>query len=133
MLHPSYSELMEAVNSRAEEGEQAVVQSRYSIVKATAERAKQIIDARYLEEKYDKITIPDKDGKDRAPKKTPEDRRKIFMGKELIDNAEDMKPLSVAVKELYEGKIKIVDNTSADEDYLIKAQPCNRFCMAVFF
>lgn len=70
MLHPSYSELMEAVNSRAEEGEQAVVQSRYSIVKATAERAKQIIDARYLEEKYDKITIPDKDGKDRAPKKT---------------------------------------------------------------
>ena len=78
MLHPSYSELMEAVNSRAEEGEQAVVQSRYSIVKATAERAKQIIDARYLEEKYDKITIP--------------------------------------VKELYEGKIKIVDNTSADED-----------------
>ena len=101
MLHPSYSELMEAVNSRAEEGEQAVVQ---------------IIDARYLEEKYDKITIPDKDGKDRAPKKTPEDRRKIFMGKELIDNAEDMKPLSVAVKELYEGKIKIVDNTSADED-----------------
>ena len=116
MLHPSYSELMEAVNSRAEEGEQAVVQSRYSIVKATAERAKQIIDARYLEEKYDKITIPDKDGKDRAPKKTPEDRRKIFMCKELIDNAEDMKPLSVAVKELYEGKIKIVDNTSADED-----------------
>ena len=63
MLHPSYSELMEAVNSRAEEGEQAVVQSRYSIVKATAERAKQIIDARYLEEKYDKITIPDKDGR----------------------------------------------------------------------
>ena len=39
-----------------------------------------------------------------------------FLGKELIDNAEDMKPLSVAVKELYEGKIKIVDNTSADED-----------------
>ena len=33
MLHPSYSELMEAVNSRAEEGEQAVVQSRYSIVR----------------------------------------------------------------------------------------------------
>ena len=46
--------------------------------KATAERAKQIIDARYLEEKYDKITIPDKDGKDRAPKKTPEDRKKDF-------------------------------------------------------
>lgn len=55
MLHPSYSELMEAVNSRAEEGEQAVVQSRYSIVKATAERAKQIIDARYLEENMTRL------------------------------------------------------------------------------
>ena len=57
MLHPSYSELMEVVNSEVEEGEQPIVQSRYSIVKATAARAKQIIDARYLEEKYDKLKI----------------------------------------------------------------------------
>ena len=40
MLHPSYSELMEAVNSRAEEGEQAVVQSRYSIVKGDSRESK---------------------------------------------------------------------------------------------
>ena len=33
MLHPSYSELMEVINSEVEEGEQLVVQSRYSIVK----------------------------------------------------------------------------------------------------
>ena len=38
MLHPSYSELMEVINSEVEEGEQLVVQSRYSIVKAAAER-----------------------------------------------------------------------------------------------
>ena len=44
MLHPSYSELMEVINSEVEEGEQLVVQSRYSIVKDAAERAKQIID-----------------------------------------------------------------------------------------
>ena len=55
MLHPSYSELMEVINSEVEEGEQLVVQSRYSIVKAAAERAKQIIDSRYLEEKFEKL------------------------------------------------------------------------------
>ncbi len=43
MLHPSYSELMEKINSEAEEQE-TVVNSRYSIVIATAKRARQIID-----------------------------------------------------------------------------------------
>ena len=43
MLHPSYSDLMKAVNSDIEEGEQPVVQSRYSIVIAAAKRARQII------------------------------------------------------------------------------------------
>lgn len=43
MLHPSYSDLMEVVNSEVEQGEQPVVQSRYSIVLATAKRARQII------------------------------------------------------------------------------------------
>ena len=44
MLHPSYTDLMEVVNSEVEPGEQPVVQSRYSIVLATAKRARQIID-----------------------------------------------------------------------------------------
>ena len=43
MLHPSYSDLMEAVNSNVEPGEQPVVQSRYSIVIAAAKRARQLI------------------------------------------------------------------------------------------
>ena len=43
MLHPSYTDLMEVVNSEVEQGEQPVVQSRYSIVLATAKRARQII------------------------------------------------------------------------------------------
>lgn len=43
MLHPSYSDLIEAVNSEVEQGEQPVVQSRYSIVIASAKRARQLI------------------------------------------------------------------------------------------
>lgn len=45
MIHPSYVELMRVVNDNAEEiGEEPVVNSRYSIVTATAKRARQIID-----------------------------------------------------------------------------------------
>ena len=43
MLHPSYTDLMNVVNSNVEEGEEPVVNSRYSIVMATAKRARQII------------------------------------------------------------------------------------------
>ena len=43
MLHPSYTDLMKVVNSEVEEGEQPVVNSRYSIVLATSKRARQII------------------------------------------------------------------------------------------
>ena len=43
MLHPSYSDLMKVVNSEVEQGEAPVVNSRYSIVMATAKRARQII------------------------------------------------------------------------------------------
>ena len=43
MLHPSYTDLMNIANSEVEQGEQPVVNSRYSIVLATAKRAKQII------------------------------------------------------------------------------------------
>jgi len=73
MIHPSYTDLMEVVNSEVEPGEQPVVQSRYSIVLATAKRARQII-----------------------------------AGEEPLVKDEGKKPLSVAVEELYEGKVKIV-------------------------
>ena len=57
MIHPSYLELMAVINSEVEEGEQPLVQSRYSIVKATANRAKEIIDARAVEEKIAKARV----------------------------------------------------------------------------
>ena len=43
MLHPSYTDLMNIANSEVEQGEQPVVNSRYSIVLATVKRARQII------------------------------------------------------------------------------------------
>lgn len=82
MIHPSYTDLMEVVNSEVEPGEQPVVNSRYSIVLATAKRARQIID-----------------------------------GSEELVRADCQKPLSVAVEELYQSKIKIVsDETEIIED-----------------
>ncbi|MCI9564558.1 MAG: DNA-directed RNA polymerase subunit omega [Eubacterium sp.] len=75
MLHPSYSDLMAVANSEVEDGEQPVVQSRYSIVMATSKRARQIIA-----------------GEEPLVKK----------------NTEGMKPLSVAVDELCESKIRIL-------------------------
>ena len=74
MIHPSYTDLMEVVNSEVEPGEQPVVQSRYSIVLATAKRARQIVNG----------------------------------SEPLVQNSKNMKPLSVAVEELYQGKVKIV-------------------------
>ncbi|MBR6380449.1 MAG: DNA-directed RNA polymerase subunit omega [Lachnospiraceae bacterium] len=43
MLHPSYVELMETVNANIPEGEEPIVSSRYSIVMASAKRARQIV------------------------------------------------------------------------------------------
>ena len=61
MLHPSYSDLMNVVNSNVEEGEEPVVNSRYSIVMATAKRARQIIagDMPLVEEKDGNYTVKD--------------------------------------------------------------------------
>ena len=49
MLHPSYTDLMKIVNEDAE-GDTPVVNSRYSIVMATAKRARQIISNPYADE-----------------------------------------------------------------------------------
>lgn len=77
MIHPSYTDLMDVVNCEVEPGEQPVVQSRYSIVLATAKRAREIIG-----------------------------------GQDPLVETDSNKPLSIAVDELYEGKVKIV----GDED-----------------
>lgn len=74
MIHPSYSELMKALNHDVENGEAPVVNSRYSVVIASAKRARQIIGG-------DEPLVADPEGK---------------------------KPLSMAIEELYTGKVKII-------------------------
>ena len=74
MLHPSYTDLMAVVNSEVEEGETPVVNSRYSIVLATAKRARQLIDGE----------MP------------------------LVDTKPGEKPLSIAIDELNNAKLKII-------------------------
>ncbi len=73
MLHPSYTDLMKVVNKDVEEGETKVVNSRYSIVMATAKRAREIIDG----------SMP------------------------LVNIKGNEKPLSVAIDELNQAKIKV--------------------------
>lgn len=74
MLHPSYTDLMKVVNKDVEEGETKVVNSRYSIVMATAKRARQLIEG----------------------------------DEPLVETKEGSKPLSIAIDELNNGKIKII-------------------------
>ena len=76
MLHPSYVDLMKVVNKDVEEGEEPVISSRYSVVMATAKRARQII-----------------------------------AGDEpLVKTKAKEKPLSIAVRELDQGQIRILSD-----------------------
>ena len=81
MLHPSYTDLMKVVNKDAEEGETKVVNSRYSIVMATAKRAREIIDG----------SMP------------------------LVAVKDGEKPLSIAIDELNQSKIKIIGEEEQDK------------------
>ncbi len=93
MLHPSYNELMKAVNENAGGTEEnPVVSSRYSIVIAAAKRARQLI----TEE-------------NQALEAEGEDSRETRPGK-----AE--KPLSTAIRELMDGDVKIIPNEDDLED-----------------
>ncbi|MDD6351443.1 MAG: DNA-directed RNA polymerase subunit omega [Lachnospiraceae bacterium] len=60
MIHPSYLELMQKMNENSDIGDEPVVNSRYSIVCATAKRARQLIDG-------DEPLIDIKPGEKRKP------------------------------------------------------------------
>lgn len=74
MLHPSYSDLMQVLNKDVEEGSTKAVNSRYSIVMATAKRAREIIDG----------------------------------AEPLVKATDGDKPLSVAIDEMNQGKLKVI-------------------------
>lgn len=88
MLHPSYADLIKVVNSGVEEGEDPVVNSRYSIVMATSKRARQII-----------------------------------AGDEELVDGKGKKPLSVAVEELNQGKVRITgEETPTEEEEWVEGE-----------
>lgn len=82
MLHPSYTDLMKVVNSGVEIGEEPVVNSRYSIVIATAKRARQLISG----------------------------------DEPMVEGACGKKAFSVAVEELYKGKVTILSDDEMPEE-----------------
>ena len=83
MIHPSYSELIEAINTNNEDDDESMVlNSRYSLILATSKRARQLIGG----------------------------------AKPLADDVKGKKPLSIAIDELYHGKVKILPGKHEEED-----------------
>ncbi len=83
MIHPSYSELIEAINTNNEDDDESMVlNSRYSLILATSKRARQLIGG----------------------------------AKPLADDVKGKKPLSIAIDELYHGKVKILPGQHEEED-----------------
>ncbi len=113
MLHPSYTELMERINKDVEEGDTPIVQSRYSIVKATADRAKQIIASRSISDRVEKDINANPNMKKEAIM-TKEQILTQMRGEPLIADTDEMKPLSIAVEELYCGAVKIAERAESD-------------------
>ena len=83
MIHPSYTELIEAINANSEDDDTTMsLNSRYSLVLAASKRARQII-----------------------------------AGSEpLVVGAAGKTPLSVAIDELYKGKVKILAPEENEEE-----------------
>mgnify|MGYP001054274306 CR=1 FL=1 len=88
MLHPSYTDLMKVVNKDVEEGETKVVNSRYSIVMATAKRARELIDG----------VMP------------------------IVAVKDGEKPLSVAIDELNQAKIKVIGEEENEQQSVSEAE-----------
>ena len=80
MLRPSYNDLIKAANKYSGHPENPTVQSRYSIVIASAKRARQIVAGMDPEQ--------DDDGR---------------------------KPLSMAIDEIYQGKVQILSDEETTE------------------
>ena len=83
MIHPSYTELIEAINTNSEDDDTTMsLNSRYSLVLAASKRARQIIAG----------------------------------SKPMVEGAAGKKPLSVAIDELYKGKVKILAPEENEEE-----------------
>ena len=81
MIHPSYTELMDAIIEEGNIEDEPLVTSRYSVVLATSKRARQLI-----------------------------------AGREAMVHSSGKKPLSTAVEEIYQGKVKILPDDFQEEE-----------------
>lgn len=95
MLQPSYTQIMQKLNA---EGESKLT-SRYSIVIAAAKRARNIIDI--INEQAAATKEADKTGERTI---SPE---RMKEANELNELLKTKKPISIAVDEIYEGKIRM--------------------------
>ena len=89
MIHPSYTELIQAVNSGNDQDDTPVCNSRYSIVLATSKRARQIIGG----------------------------------AEPLVKVKKGMKPLSIAVEEMYKGEVTILPESEVEAEEETKEEP----------
>lgn len=81
MLRPSYNDLINSANKYSGHPETPTVQSRYSIVIASAKRARQIV-----------------------------------AGMDSSQEDDGRKPLSVAIDEIYQGKVQILSDEEGSEE-----------------
>ncbi|MBU3804893.1 MAG: DNA-directed RNA polymerase subunit omega [Candidatus Cellulosilyticum pullistercoris] len=95
MLQPSYTQIMQKLNA---EGESKLT-SRYSIVIAAAKRARNIIDV--INEQAAATKEADKSGERTI---SPE---RMKEANELNELLKSKKPISIAVDEIYEGKMRM--------------------------
>jgi DNA-directed RNA polymerase subunit omega len=92
MIHPSYLELMQKMNENSDIGDEPVVNSRYSIVCATAKRARQLIDG-------DEPLIDIKPGEKRKPLSIAVDE--MDNGLLKIQTPEEKQETEEKIKEAY--------------------------------
>ena len=95
MLQPSYTQIMQKLNA---EGESKLT-SRYSIVIAAAKRARNIIDL--INEQAAATKEADKTGERTIS------IEKMKEASELNELLKGKKPISIAVDEIYEGKMRM--------------------------
>ncbi|WP_069998179.1 DNA-directed RNA polymerase subunit omega [Cellulosilyticum sp. I15G10I2] len=104
MLQPSYTQLMKKLN---DEGASKLT-SRYSIVIATARRARQIIDIVNEQAALNKEA-------DKTGEKVISPAR-LRQASELNERLKTKKPTSIAVDEIYNGKILMSEYYSEEQE-----------------
>ncbi|HOQ15905.1 MAG: DNA-directed RNA polymerase subunit omega [Epulopiscium sp.] len=99
MLKPSYSDLIEKLNEKSSDEEKPIITSRYSIVIATAKRAREIVD------KGD----PRVESKSNKPVSVAVEE--LYQGKTIIKYNESKTGHNVEeIEEVFEEDVKASDN-----------------------